>query len=123
MSKIEKGKLLWHLIKSLRRGSDTSRSLPYDISDKRIFSLLQENKSALKKSESEHDKLLDIREELKNVYGYEEEISKYERRRYNGVLGRKSLSQDQRYTSLKENISKNPLEILEDKEIVLNQRA
>ena len=54
MSKIEKGKLLWHLIKSLRRGSDTSRSLPYGIRDKRIFSLLQENKSAyLKKSEGE----------------------------------------------------------------------
>lgn len=43
LSKIEKGKLLWHLIKSLRRGSDTSRNLPYGIRDKRIFSLLQEN--------------------------------------------------------------------------------
>lgn len=74
-------------------------------------------------SENEFYKLLDIREELKNVYGYEEEISKYERRRYNGVLGRKSLSQDQRYTSFKENISKNPLEILEDKESAFKQRA
>lgn len=44
LTKIEKGKLLWHLIKPLSRGSDTSRNLPYGIRDKRIFSLLQEKK-------------------------------------------------------------------------------
>ncbi len=42
LSKIEKGKLIWHLNKSLNRGSDASKSLPFNIRDKRIFSLLQE---------------------------------------------------------------------------------
>lgn len=42
LSKIEKGKLIWHLNKSLNRGSDASKSLPFNMRDKRIFSLLQE---------------------------------------------------------------------------------
>lgn len=45
LTKIEKGKLIWHSIKSLSRGSNTNNNLPYGVKDKRLADLLQENKS------------------------------------------------------------------------------
>ncbi len=45
LTKIEKGKLIWHSIKSLSRGSNANNNLPYGVKDKRLANLLQENKS------------------------------------------------------------------------------
>ncbi len=56
LSKIEKGKLIWHLNKSLSRGSDASKSLPFNTRDKRIYSLLQE-----KNANNPHFSFIDTR--------------------------------------------------------------